>query len=971
MQRVALVRRSAAAWLTLALAVMFLVPRAEAQISTATIQGTVSDATGVLPGATVVARDPQSGFTHETVTGPDGYFTLAGLRPGTYEIRVAMPQYKPEARTIEVLVGQTITLNFRVTPDVVYTEAVTVVGETRLVDTRKSEVTTNVTQEQLRYLPQNSRNFLNFAALAPGVRVSDNELRKEFSSGALPSSNVNVFIDGVSYKNDVIQGGVVGQDASRGNPFPQNAVREFQVVSQNFKAEYEKAASAIITAVTKSGGNRYSGELFNFYQDKRLVQNEGVRLINGIRTKIDDLETVGSPKPEYERWQWGVSLGGPIVKDKAQFFASYEENRQDRASTVLVGTVTNVPASLLQDLRRREGPFTSPFREKLLFGKGSWQPKTGQQVELTYNWRNETDIRGFGGTTSFEVAENVRNRVDSAQGKWQVTGSNSLNEAYLSYQRYRWNPEPENEEMVGLNYQGLLRIGGRDTEQFIVQQRTSLRNDYSRFLKWNGNHTAKVGGILSMADYDIRKFLNGNPLFTFRGDISWDFPAEAVYGAGDPDLSATNYQLGAFAQDDWAVNNRLTLNLGVRWDYESDMLNNDHVTPENARQAAAPFVDPALYFTDGDDRPAFYGAVAPRVGFTYDVTGKGQTIAFGGWGRYYDRVLYNTGLSERANLQWLRRTFRFSSDGAVRDGQPTIVWSPSYLSVAGLDSIIGRGQAPGPELFLLHNETKPPVSDQWSLGMRHNFRGVVTSVTYTGARSRNLFSWIRGNRRPDGSCCLAVPGFSNLFVSDLEGRKAWYDGMYLQVDRPYGVGGTKYGFSLTYTLGKAEQTGGDDFSLDLPTVASYPRYPTANDERHRLIMTGIVGLPYDFVLSTFITLGSGTPFTINDQSLGSGENQRRLLRNGGRPGDEFTGSFIFPDAWAYRTVDLHVERAFRFRNTQSVSLMFQGFNIFSFDNFTGYDGFIPTLPATNANFGRPNSLIDPGSRLQFGLRYGF
>jgi hypothetical protein len=947
--------------------VMSAAATAAAQMSTATLQGRVTDDTGVLPGATVSAREIQSGFTRETVTAADGSFTLAGLRPGTYEIRVVMDQFKPTTRTVEVLVGQTVTLDFRVTPDLIYTESVSVVGDTRLVDTRRSEVSTNVTSEQLRYLPQNSRNFLNFAALAPGVRVSDNEFRKEFSAGALPSSSVNVFIDGVSFKNDVIQGGVVGQDASRGNPFPQNAVQEFQVLTQNFKAEYEKAGSAIITAVTKSGGNRFAGDIFNFYQDKRLVQNEAiVRDPDGLFIKGRT-----TPKPEYERWQWGASLGGPIVQNRAQFFASYEENRQDRAGNVIVGSVTGAPPALIQRLLAYEGVFVSPFREKLVFGKVSAEPRQGHRLETTYNWRNETDIRGFGGqggANSFETAENVRNRVDSLQGKWQSTGGAFLNESHVSYQRYRWNPMPQNPGIVGENFQGLLRIGGRDTEQLIVQQRVALRNDYSRFMRWNGDHTAKIGGILNVADYDVRKFLNGNPLFIYRGDISWDFPAEAVYGSGDPDLSATNYQLGLFAQDDWRVGRRLTLNLGLRWDYESDMLNNDHVTPETARLAATPFVDPARYFTDGDDRPPFYGAVAPRVGFSYDVTGRGQTIAFGGWGRYYDRVLYNTGLSERANLQWFRRTFRFSTNGLPRDGQPTLVWNPDYLSVAGLDAIIASGQAGTPELFLLRNDTEPPVTDQWSVGARHTMRGIVTSVTYTGMRSRNLFSWIRGNRRPDGTCCLAVPGFSNLFVNDLEGRRAWYDGMYLQLDRPYGVGGARYGFSVTYTLGRAEQTGGDDFSLDLPTVADYPRYPTGNDERHRLVMTGIVGLPWEVVLSTFMTLGSGTPYTIIDNTLGSGPNQQRVLRNQGRP-DQF--SFIFPNAWAYRAVDLQADKAFRVGGQHRVSVMFQAFNVFSFDNFTGYQGNIPTPPAVNINFGRPSNLIDPGRRLQIGLRYGF
>jgi len=244
----------------------------------------------------------------------------------------------------------------------------------------------------------------------------------------------------------------------------------------------------------------------------------------------------------------------------------------------------------------------------------------------------------------------------------------------------------------------------------------------------------------------------------------------------------------------------------------------------------------------------------------------------------------------------------------------------------------------------------------------------VTSATYAGIRSRNLFTFIFGTRRADGSCCQSVPGFANILISDPDGRKAWFDGLYLQVDRPYGVGSSKYGYSLTYTLGKSEQNGGDLFSLDFPRVSDYPRYPTGTDERHRLVMTGIVGLPWDFIVSTLITLGSGTPYTIDDQSQGGGVNQRRLLRNGGEP-EQF--GFIFPDAWAYRSVDLNLEKAFRFHGTHQASLMFQAFNIFSYDNFSGYQGFIPTLPATNANFGRPSSLIDPGRRLQFGARYGF
>jgi hypothetical protein len=168
-----------------ALAFAVSISELAAQTTSATIQGTVSDDTGVLPGATVTARESQSGFQFEAVTGAEGSFALGSLRPGTYEITVTVDRFKPQTRTVQVLVGQTVTVNFKISPDVVHVEEVTVVGQ-RLVDTRTPEITTNVTEEQVRYLPQNSRNFLNFAALAPGVRLSTDEFRQEMTAGSSP-----------------------------------------------------------------------------------------------------------------------------------------------------------------------------------------------------------------------------------------------------------------------------------------------------------------------------------------------------------------------------------------------------------------------------------------------------------------------------------------------------------------------------------------------------------------------------------------------------------------------------------------------------------------------------------------------------------------------------------------------------------------------------------------------------------------
>src|SRR5436309_170803 len=196
---------------------------AAAQSTSTGIRGTVSDDSGVLPGATVLARDTQSGFKYEAVTDAHGFFVLSGMRPATYEVTVSMDKYKPQAKTVQLVIGNEVTLNFKITPDLVYTEQVEVVAATgRIVDLKTAEIATNVTTEQVRYLPQNQRNFLNFANLAPGVKVSQDEQRKQVTAGGLDATQVNVFIDGVSYKNDVLDGGVVGHDSSGGSAVTEN-----------------------------------------------------------------------------------------------------------------------------------------------------------------------------------------------------------------------------------------------------------------------------------------------------------------------------------------------------------------------------------------------------------------------------------------------------------------------------------------------------------------------------------------------------------------------------------------------------------------------------------------------------------------------------------------------------------------------------------------------------------------------------
>ncbi|HEX5715898.1 MAG TPA: carboxypeptidase-like regulatory domain-containing protein, partial [Thermoanaerobaculia bacterium] len=277
----------------------------QAQTTTSSIRGVVRDDSGPVTDATVEAVGARSGFRHTATTGPEGGFTLAGLDPGVYTLTVSSGAYAPQSRSVQILIGQDVDVSFMLSPSEMFTEDVTVVGESvqLLLETRTSEIATNVTPRQIESLPQNNRNFLSFAQLAPGVRFTDDQDApgQKFRSGGSDARQVNVFIDGLSFKNDILPGGGFMQESSRGNPFPQNAVQEFRVLTQNFKAEYEKASAAVITAVTKSGGNEVHGDVFYLTQDKDFVAQD------------DFSRERNQEKPDYEREQIGLSVGGPIV----------------------------------------------------------------------------------------------------------------------------------------------------------------------------------------------------------------------------------------------------------------------------------------------------------------------------------------------------------------------------------------------------------------------------------------------------------------------------------------------------------------------------------------------------------------------------------------------------------------------------------------------------------------------------------
>ncbi|MBK6406823.1 MAG: TonB-dependent receptor [Holophagales bacterium] len=924
------------------------------QTTTGQVRGTVTDSQGPIPGVTVTAVNTASGTRSSAAVAANGTYVLV-VPAGRYEVAVATGAHEPWKKAIQVGVGQSLTQDIALKPGKLAAEvSVVATSAEAQVERITSEIGTNVGTDQLQMLPQSSRNFLNAAVIAPGVRISRDEERQEFSYGAQRSMNTNVFIDGTSYKNDILQGGSVGQDSSKGNPFPQNAVQEFKVITQNFKAEYQKASSAVITAVTKSGGNDLRGEVFAYYQNKSLVA------IDGVTQRKADQGGYEAVKPEYTRWQPGLSLGGPIVKDKVHFFAAYEGNSQDRENEVRPDTWGAWSPAFRQGFTQYQGLYPSEFRSTLLFGKLSATLNDSSNVDVSGDYRHETDIRGFGGATSYQAAENVKNDVWTVRGKHTIILGNVLNEATVSYQNYKWNPVPQDSSIYGQNYEGLMRIGSKDSQQNFTQKRFAFRDDATLLnLQWAGEHVVKAGVAVDFMDYTAIKEINVNPLYSYRADLyvstPGDMPYRANLGFGDPDLSASNTQFGIYLQDDWRFSSRVTANIGLRWDYETDMYNNDYVTPDAIVAGFGPLY-PANYFTDGTDRPAYTGMIQPRLGLSWDVTGEGKTVVHGGWGIYADRTLFNDMLDEKYRTQWNTSEIWFSKDGSPQDGRPALKWNPAYYDPAVLRQLVAQGIAGQPEAYLFNNDNlEPPSSNQWSIGIRQNFGLFNASVAYTDVHSENQLTWTCAVKKAGQTECdwgaRQVPGFAIANLSRT--KESWFQSFQVVVEKPYKNG---WSASLSYVNGKAEQTGNDFYSANAldPAYGFKQRSNLAQD--HQITLSALADLPWGFRLSTLVTTGSGFPFEVTDCS--AGWTTCTLYVGGGDP-----------PKWT-QSVDFRLEKRFVLGGPYSVNVFAEVLNISNYTNEKNYEGFKPALPDVNANFGKANSGYNP-QRLQFGASFAF
>ena len=954
-------RRRIAAFVASALAAgVFIAGTAHAQISTSTVRGTITiGAAASKGGATVVARNVDTGVITRTTTREDGSYVLAGLAPGNYSIEVSAPGVAQKTEAITVRVGETASLDLALGSERL--DKVVVVGAAARLDVRSPDVGTSVSREQIENLPQVTRNFLAFADLAPGVNFTSSPAdgMVRLQSGSQNQDNVNLFLDGVGQKNYILRGGISGLDSTRGNPFPQTAVSEYRVITQNYKAEFDQVSSAAITAVTKSGTNEFHGSAF-WDRTKTDWSEENPFEQRAAREGVN--------RPNGKQDQFGFDMGGPIVKDTIHFYLAYEGKKIDTPRAIVLqndNLLSN--AGIVPSLRAQQGSSNSEFTEDLLFGRLDAQISRDQRVTVTGRIRREEDLLPEDARLS--LPGNDKNRTNDETRfdlKHEWTRNDFLNEARVGYEDYKFNPHSNSSSPMiryfvsptntGNNKVPVIIGGGSPDAQHREQDGAYIQND----LTWTGlrGHTIKAGAKLKSMTFDLSGTSRSvDTLEQLIDNTTGEVTTLNVFAAIPPaGVKYKNKMLGLYVQDDWQVNRHLEVNYGLRWDYEDNALNNDYATPADrvnaiyaldgprwgitpppgqtyAQSLALGGVDIDQFISTGSSRKAYKGAFQPRVGFSYDVAGNLDTVIFGGFGRAFDRTLANHALDE-----------------------------------------MQKNAQPNGEIWLIKNDHKMPYTDQFTFGVRKALFGWNAEAGYLDSRSKNQFIWYGGNRDANGGFATQSPidplwggpvGYGTLILGDFV-AEAKTRSVYLRADKPY-TKRSGWGLSAIYTYSDAETTNrewtNDIFSWTYGKPGESNRfYPSEDVPPHKLVVAGMTDklIPWDVMISAKLTYATAKSYRITECSQGW---DRCAFQEG--KGDKF------------QQLDLGLAKDIRLPFGR-VTLRADVLNVFNTVNYGGNEdwGGGPGNPQNfvggdNPNLGNPTSMAGVMRTFKLGIRYLF
>ncbi len=819
---------------------------------TASLSGRVTDPTGaVIAGAKITVTQQATGAQRTAVTSSEGLYALTNLNTGEYELAFEKEGFKKLlVKGFIVQVGQLLAKDFQMEVGQIYDSPDDLITTEPLVNTASAVIEGVIKPREIANLPLNGRNYLELALLIPGNLPAPNFDPTKTSSVIISSAGQlgrgnNITIDGTDNNDDAVGGPLLN--------ISQDAVQEFQIATNRFSAEPGRSASSVINVVTKAGTNDLHGSFSFFERDRRL---------QGLPATYD---RNSSQEPPFDRQQYAATLGGPLKKDRAWWFGNVEYRNQDGA--VLVGR-RDVAA---RQIRRGFAP--APHDDLLGLARGDWRVSDYDNISFRYAIERLEDI----GATKLDRAigsasqrQNLKNNHQAFLTNWtRVFTPTIVNSFSFSVNNFSNTTDP-----VTTGPQ-LTFPSIQDGVSFRVPQAAKLnRLQFADTLSLvRGAHTLKFGGEIQRIDalFDLGVFQQGRLEFVqdfaqadFNGDgrmDDGDLLFAVTLRSAKPTQSLTisdadNNHFALFAQDDWRVNRNLTLNLGLRYELDTNVNNNDWYANRN------PIVQSFYRGARVRDTNNF----APRFGFNW-AANDGRTSVHGGYGIYYDRITLEIislerGLDGRALAIEVRAgnaltdptgapIFIDPATGRFRPGAPTLgnPFTGFILPGAGASGI-----------NIIDNNLQNPMVQQFNLGIQRELAGdLVVRADYLHNFGTHF---IIG--RTTGIVNNPVVGGPDRVVNLESSVKTKYDGLLLSLEKRFS---NRYQFRASYTLSKAFNYANDDQipfssgpvnSNDLQLEYG----PTPNDRRHYFTFSGAVELPYGFQLAPLVTLASGVPMDI-------------------------------------------------------------------------------------------------------------